>query len=363
PDRPGAWLTLVARRAALDRIRRRRGRDDAIDERLEATLAAPSNEDEGEDPEVRSGVGDERLRLVFTCCHPALNREAQVALTLRTLSGLTTREIARAFLEPEATTAQRIVRAKKKIEAAGIPYEIPPREALPERLEAVLEVVYLIYNEGYTATEGTALVRVAVAEEAIRLGRVLEELVPGEPEVKGLLALMLFPHARRATRLDDEGRLVPLDAQNRSRWDRAEIAEATGLLDAAIAGGGRGPYVVQAAIASLHANAPTAGETDWKQIAALYRRLLELRPAPVVELNAAVALAMAEGPERGLAWLDALEKDGALARYHLLPAARAELLRKAGDLAAARAAYDEALALVKNPAERRHLEARVLSLV
>jgi len=309
-----------------------------------------------------SGVEDERLRLIFTCCHPALNQPAQVALTLRTLCGLTTREIARAFLEPEPTTAQRIVRAKQKIRAAGIPYAVPPRDALPERVEAVLAVLYLIFNEGYAATEGDALVRTAIAEEAIRLARVVAALLPAHPEAGALLGLMLLHHARRATRTDAAGALVPLERQDRGAWDRAMIAEGAARLDASIAAGARGPYAVQAAIAALHAQAPTAAATDWPQIAALYRRLLALHPSPVVELNAAVALAMATEPARGLEWIARLEAGGALAAYHLLPAARAELERRAGQVKPARASYARALALVRHPAERRYLEARLREL-
>ncbi|HXX32719.1 MAG TPA: DUF6596 domain-containing protein, partial [Myxococcaceae bacterium] len=315
-----------------------------------------------EDPARVSGVEDDRLRLLFTCVHPALAQPAQVGLALRTLAGLSTREIARAFLEPEVTTAQRLVRAKRKIREARIPYEVPRPEVFPERLDAVLAVVYLVFNEGYASTEHPGLLRPDLCAEAIRLGRLLVELLPGEPEVRALLALMLLHDARRAGRLGPDGALVPLEEQDRRRWDRSAIAEGTALLDAAVEQRRPGPYQVQAAIAALHARADRAENTDWRQIAGLYGALLRMAPTPVVELNAAVALAMAEGPEAGLGWMDRLARRDALAGYHLLPAARADLLRRAGRADEARAAYREALALVRNPAERAYLERRMAEL-
>ena len=367
PERPAAWLTTVARRRALDLVRRRRatplaadvGRDAAA---LPAPDGAPPGEEPAPEPEAVSGVVDDRLRLVFTCCHPALARPAQVALTLRTLGGLTTREIARAFVEPEATTAQRLVRAKQKIRDARIPYEVPRREALPERVAAVLAVVYLVFNEGYAATEADGLVRPDLSAEAIRLGRLLAELLPDDAEAGGLLALMLLHDARRTARVGAAGELVPLEAQDRGRWDGGAIAEGLAVLDAAIARRRTGPYQLQAAIAALHARAARPADTDWAQIAALYGALLRHLPTPVVELNAAVAVAMAGGVDQGLAWLDRIDARGALADYHLLPAARADLLRRAGRTDEARAAYGRALALVRNAAERAYLERRIAEL-
>jgi RNA polymerase sigma-70 factor (ECF subfamily) len=334
PSSPGAWLITTGRNRAIDRIRRKQ------------TLAAKSHllraPEPGDDPMHATTFPDERLELVFTCCHPALATEAQVALTLRTLGGLTTPEIARAFLVPEATMAQRIVRAKRKIKAAGIPFRVPPDHLLPDRLAAVLAVVYLIYNEGYGG-------RGDLAGEAIRLGRALAELMPDEPEVHGLLAMMLLHEARRAARFRD-GDLVLLADQDRSLWDTAQIAEGRAALDRALALLGRGPYVLQAAIASLHADEPR----DWAQIAALYGELGRLTDSPVVELNRAVATAEGEGPEAGLAIVDGLD----LGDYHYLHATRGELLRRLGRPAEARQAYDRALALVHDDAERRLLERR-----
>jgi RNA polymerase sigma-70 factor (ECF subfamily) len=295
------------------------------------------------------------LRLIFTCCHPALAPEAQVALTLRTICGLSTEEIARAFLVPTPTLAQRLVRAKAKIKGAHIPYEVPGDDELAERLDSVLAVVYLVFNEGYAASFGAELVRAELCAEAIWLGRLLVELLPAESEPKGLLALMLLHDARRATRTDGEGGIVLLEEQDRSRWDRMTIAAGSALVEQALRGRPPGKYAVQAAIAALHAQAPTARDTDWPQIAALYGVLVGLHPSPVVELNRAVAIAMADGIEHGLALLDTIH----LPAYHLLPAARADLLRRLGRHADAAAAYRQALALVTNAAERQFLERRL----
>jgi RNA polymerase sigma-70 factor (ECF subfamily) len=357
PDSPAAWLTTVARRRALDLIRRRATGHLYTDSPPD--VAAPEAEEADAHPAEVSGVEDDRLRLVFTCCHPAIGEAAQMALALRTLCGLSTREIARAFLEPEATTAQRLVRVKKKILEARIPYEVPSRELLPERLQAVLGVVYLMFNEGYAATETPCLIRPDLCAEAIRLARLIAELMPQEAEALGLLALMLLHDARRATRVGGDGAIVPLEEQDRARWNREEIAEGLAVLDAALALRRRGSYQVQAAIAALHARALRAGDTDWRQISALYGGLLREQPGAVVELNAAVALAMAEGAERGLEWIARLAGREELAGYYLLPAARADLLRRLGRLADAREAYVEALALVRNPAERSYLERRL----
>ena len=357
PAAPAAWLTTVARRRAVDLLRRRATGPVYTDEPPD--MAAPEAEAGGVDPGDAWGVEDDRLRLVFTCCHPAIAQPAQMALALRTLCGLSTREIARAFLEPEATTAQRLVRAKRKILDARIPYEVPSRELLPERLQAVLGVVYLVFNEGYARTEGDGLVRTDLCREAIRLGRLLLELLPEEPEAEGLLALMLLHDARRSTRIDATGALIPLEEQDRSHWQRDEIAEGLAILEAALRRRRRGPYQLQAAIAALHAEAERAEATDWEQIAVLYAGLLNEQPSPVVELNAAVALAMARGPEPGLAWIARLEQGGELAGYHLLPAARADLLRRLGRAKEAAASYRAALALVRSPAERLYLERRL----
>ncbi|HEX7435916.1 MAG TPA: DUF6596 domain-containing protein [Caldimonas sp.] len=357
PAAPAAWLTTVARRRALDLLRRRATGPLYTDEPPD--MAAPEPDQNDSLAAHLSGVDDDRLRLVFTCCHPAIAQPAQMALALRTLCGLSTREIARAFLEPEATTAQRLVRVKKKILDARIPYKVPSRELLPERLQAVLGVVYLVFNEGYATTANDGLMRPDLCAEAIRLARLLVELMPDEPEVLGLLALTLLHDARRATRVDADGALVPLEEQDRARWQHDLIDEGLAALDTALAQRRRGPYQVQAAIAALHARAARADETDWKQIAALYGGLLREQPGAVVELNAAVALAMAEGPEHGLAWIARLEEREELVGYHLLPAARADLLRRLGRTVEAEAAYGAALALVRNRAERLYLERRL----
>jgi RNA polymerase sigma-70 factor (ECF subfamily) len=349
PRNPGAWLTTTARNRATDRIRREATGDAKL--RQAALLAR-----DGDEPADPDEVQDDRLRLIFTCCHPALPFDSRVALTLRTLAGLTTAEIARAFLVAEATMYQRLTRAKKKIREAAIPYRVPPAHLLPERLSAVLGVVYLLFNEGYAATAGADLVRQNLSTEAIRLGRLLVERLP-EPETRGLLALMLLHDARRDTRVGAHGELVPLDRQDRTRWNRATIAEGLRLLHSEL-----GPYQLQAAIAACHAVAESVDKTDWPRVVALYDALLVHTPSPVVRLNRAVAVAMADGPAAGLELVDELAVSGDLADYHLLPATRADLLRRMGDSQHAAEAYREAFALAATDTERAYLRARLEEL-
>lgn len=350
PLNPAGWLNTVSRRIAIDRLRRER------------STVLPSDL-VGMEPEIpedeNSGVEDDRLRLLFTCCHPALAAEARCALALRTLGGLSTREIARAFLEPEATTAQRLVRAKRKIREAAIPYQVPPRDRLAERTEVVLSVVYLIFNEGYASTTSASLLRPELSAEALRLGRLVTELLPDDAEARGLLAMMLLTDARRQARLTTEGDLVPLEEQDREKWDRTQITEGLQLLDDALLRRQPGPYQTLAAIAALHALAPDPESTDWRQISALYETLLRWWPTPVVELNAAIAEGMATSLERALERIDMIERRGVLASYHHLYAARADLLRRLDRPDAAAESYRAALALVGNGAERRYLERRL----
>jgi len=363
PDNPGAWITTTARNRAIDRLRRRRRLRDkteelARDAAVEAELASiEPDETGGSDADMP--ITDDRLRLIFTCCHPALPMDGRVALTLRTLGGLTTPEIARAFLVPEPTLAQRLVRAKRKIRDAGIPYRVPPLDLLPERLDGVLKVLYLVYNEGYAASSGDALVRRELSNEAIRLARTVMSLLPDEPEAAGLLALMLLHDARREARVGPTGDLVLLEDQDRSRWDQGRIAEGRALVERLLPMGRVGPYQLQAAIAALHDEAIDAAATDWTQIAALYLALVRIDPSPVVRLNHAVAVAMADGPAVGLAMMDGLADEGSLASYPYLHAGRADLLRRLGRRSEAAAAYRHALALTTNGAERAYLERRL----
>jgi RNA polymerase sigma-70 factor (ECF subfamily) len=350
PDNPEAWIVTTARNRAIDKLRRERvgrAKTEAVAQIAELeTIGADVHE-----------IPDDRLRLLFTCCHPALAMDARVALTLRTVAGLSTREIARAFLVPEPTLGQRLTRAKRKIRDAAIPYRVPPRELLPERLDGVLAVLYLVFNEGYAATQGE-LLRAEMGDEAIRLARLVDRLLPGDEDVRALLALMLLQHARRAARTDGVGDLVLLEDQDRSRWDHVMIDEGLSLLSEAARR--PGAYRVQAEIAACHARAPRPEDTDWPEIATLYGRLATLQPSPVVELNRAAAVAMADGPETGLRMLVPLQTD--LDRYHLFHSAKADLLRRAGRTDDAAEAYRRALDLTTNDAERRFLERRLTAL-
>lgn len=358
PQNPGAWITAVAHRKLVDAVRRETTRIEKQDsvsyEISRSQFSAPDADDS-----VAMQYPDDRLRLIFTCCHPALNLEAQVALTLRTLGGLATPEIARAFLVPEPTVAQRLVRAKKKIQTARIPYEIPPPELLTERLTAVMAVIYLIFNEGYSATSGAALIRRDLCREAIRLGRILSQLMPEESEMTGLLALMLLQDSRRETRVNAAGDLMTLEEQDRSRWDRIEIEEGTRLVEDALRRHRVGPYQLQAAIAAVHANASSSDATDWAEIAALYGELAAISPTPVVALNRAVAIAMSEGWEKGLSAIDALSRSGDLSHYYLLHSARADLLRRLGRNREAAEAYRKAIDLATNEVEQNYLQRRL----
>jgi RNA polymerase sigma-70 factor (ECF subfamily) len=358
PQNPRAWLISTGRFKAIDRLRQRARFDAALAasaDRLDAAVIAPPDFVEDD------AVEDDRLRLIFTCCHPALTPDARIALTLREVCGLETEEIARAFLVPTPSLAQRIVRAKGKIRDAGIPYQVPSLAELPDRLDAVLHVLYLVFNEGYSASSGESLVRADLSAEAIRLGRLLTEMLP-EPEAFGLLALMLLHDARRAARTSPEGELILLDDQDRGLWNRAQIGEGLALVERALSSRRFGPYTLQAAIAAVHAEAPSAASTDWREIVGLYDVLLRAEPSPIVELNRAAAVAMRDGPEAGLALIDAILARGELAEYHHAHSARAELLRRLGERQKAIAAYRRALELTTQAPERRFLERRLAEL-
>lgn len=358
PSRPGAWLLTTARRKAVDRLRR----DQAYAARLAVLQVEADRADPAPPADTDGGLPDDRLQLFFTCAHPALAEEDRTALTLRCLAGLTTPEVARAFLVPTSTMAQRIVRAKKKIREARIPFRVPRADELPDRLPGVLQVVYSVFTEGYAASSGSDLQRLDLAEEALRLARILRRLLPAEREVSGLLALMLLTHARRDARTGPDGALVMLDEQDRSRWDRAMIEEGQALVVTALTGGPPGPYGVQAAIAALHDEADTVASTDWPQIVALYDVLATLAPSPVVALNRAAAVAMRDGPRAGLALLDELADEPQLRGYHPYPAARADLLGRLGRRDDAAAAYHKALALAGTEPERAYLRRRLAAL-
>jgi RNA polymerase sigma-70 factor, ECF subfamily len=357
PDKPRPWLISTARFKAIDVIRRR-ARFDGAQRDLVAHMESRVNRNEETGNEE---IEDDRLRLIFTCCHPALPPEGQVALTLREVCGLTTEEIARAFLVTPATLAQRIVRAKTKIRETPIPYEVPTPEELPERLDAVLQVVYLVFNEGYSAAAGAEVTRAEITGEAIRLGRLLAGLQP-EPEVHGLLALMLLQESRRAARTSPAGELILLEHQNRGLWNREQIAEGVGLVEKALSSRRFGPYTLQAAIAAVHAEAESTAATDWRQIVALYNQLVRMQPSPVAYLNRAVAIAMCDGPEAGLKHIDAVLERGELANYYLAHSARAELYRRLGKAVEARASYERALALTQQEPERQFLRERIRQL-
>jgi len=361
PDNPAAWITAVAHRKLIDYARRASTRRDKENQLLyEVTPARMEVEPIPDADEMN--FPDDRLRLIFSCCHPALNAEAQVALTLRTLGGLTTPEIARSFLVPEPTLAQRLVRAKRKIQDACIPYVVPPADLLPERLASVQAVIYLVFNEGYTASAGDSLIRRDLCQEAIRLARTLCELLPEEAENLGLLALMLLHDSRRDARVNSQGELVPLEEQNRSQWDSARIREGLELIERALRLRRIGPYQLQAAIVAVHAEAKTAGETDWRQIAGLYGELARMSPTPIVALNHAVAVALSEGLETGLRLIDQLGSTGELDSYHLYHAARADILRRLGRSEDSAQAYRQALSLTANAVERRYLKRRLAEL-